>query len=128
MRTTFAELGSVYSDLYYECSRSGCSESHAALHAYHGQHGLSRHAMVPAYGMSETSSAIVQSKKFMRNSEQDGQLTIDQTSLTSEIEYVTHDHPNKMTFTEVGTPIPSVWIRIDEHHEVLPEDQVGRLQ
>ncbi|MFK3905583.1 amino acid adenylation domain-containing protein [Bacillus safensis] len=94
-----------------------------------GQHGLSRHAMVPAYGMSETSSAIVQSKKFMRNSEQDGQLTIDQTSLTSEIEYVTHDHPNKMTFTEVGTPIPSVWIRIvDEHHEVLPEDQVGRLQ
>jgi len=94
-----------------------------------GQHGLSRHAMVPAYGMSETSSAIVQSKKFMRNSEQDGQLTIDQTSLTSEIEYVTHDHPNKMTFTEVGMPIPSVWIRIvDEHHEVLPEDQVGRLQ
>ncbi|OYN67546.1 non-ribosomal peptide synthetase [Bacillus safensis] len=94
-----------------------------------GQHGLSRHAMVPAYGMSETSSAIVQSKKFMRNGEQDGQLTIDQTSLTSEIEYVTHDHPNKMTFTEVGTPIPSVWIRIvDEHHEVLPEDQVGRLQ
>ncbi|UPI92350.1 amino acid adenylation domain-containing protein [Bacillus safensis] len=94
-----------------------------------GQHGLNRHAMVPAYGMSETSSAIVQSKKFMRNSEQDGQLTIDQTSLTSEIEYVTHDHPNKMTFTEVGTPIPSVWIRIvDEHHEVLPEDQVGRLQ
>ncbi|GMG77395.1 non-ribosomal peptide synthetase [Bacillus safensis] len=94
-----------------------------------GQHGLSRHAMVPAYGMSETSSAIVQSKKFMRNSEQDGQLTIDQTSLTSEIQYVTHDHPNKMTFTEVGTPIPSVWIRIvDEHHEVLPEDQVGRLQ
>ncbi|WP_449376701.1 amino acid adenylation domain-containing protein [Bacillus safensis] len=94
-----------------------------------GQQGLSRHAMVPAYGMSETSSAIVQSKKFMRNSEQDGQLTIDQTSLTSEIEYVTHDHPNKMTFTEVGTPIPSVWIRIvDEHQEVLPEDQVGRLQ
>ncbi|WP_144486101.1 non-ribosomal peptide synthetase [Bacillus safensis] len=94
-----------------------------------GQHGLNRHAMVPAYGMSETSSAIVQSKKFMRNGEQDGQLTIDQTSLTSEIEYVTHDHPNKMTFTEVGTPIPSVWIRIvDEHHEVLPEDQVGRLQ
>lgn len=93
------------------------------------QHGLSRHAMVPAYGMSETSSAIVQSKKFMRNSELDGQLTIDQTSLTSEIEYVTHDHPNKMTFTEVGTPIPSVWIRIvDEHHDVLPEDQVGRLQ
>ncbi|AIZ59108.1 peptide synthetase [Bacillus sp. WP8] len=94
-----------------------------------GQHRLSRHAMVPAYGMSETSSAIVQSKKFMRNGEQDGQLTIDQNSLTSEIEYVTHDHPNKMTFTEVGTPIPSVWIRIvDEHHEVLPEDQVGRLQ
>ncbi|MFF2416072.1 amino acid adenylation domain-containing protein [Bacillus safensis] len=94
-----------------------------------GHHGLSRHAMVPAYGMSETSSAIVQSKKFMRNGEQDGQLTIDQNSLTSEIEYVTHDHPNKMTFTEVGTPIPSVWIRIvDEHHEVLPEDQVGRLQ
>ncbi|GLF88084.1 hypothetical protein R51_31290 [Bacillus safensis] len=94
-----------------------------------GQHGLSRHAMVPAYGMSETSSAIVQSKKFMRNGEQDGQLTIDQTSLTSEIQYVTKDHPNKMTFTEVGTPIPSVWIRIvDEHHEVLPEDQVGRLQ
>lgn len=93
------------------------------------QHRLSRHAMVPAYGMSETSSAIVQSKKFMRNGEQDGQLTIDQNSLTSEIEYVTHDHPNKMTFTEVGTPIPSVWIRIvDEHHEVLPEDQVGRLQ
>ncbi|WP_144523424.1 non-ribosomal peptide synthetase [Bacillus pumilus] len=93
------------------------------------QHGLSRHAMVPAYGMSETSSAIVQSKKFMRYGDQDGQLTIDQTSLTSEIQYVAQDHPHKMTFTEVGTPIPSVWIRIvDEHHHVLPEDQVGRLQ
>ncbi|MFS3915776.1 amino acid adenylation domain-containing protein [Bacillus australimaris] len=93
------------------------------------QHRLSRHAMVPAYGMSETSSAIVQSKEFMRNGEQDGQLTIDQTSLTSEIQCVTHDHPHKITFTEVGTPIPSVWIRIvDEHHQVLPEDQVGRLQ
>ncbi|MBQ4816175.1 non-ribosomal peptide synthetase [Bacillus pumilus] len=94
-----------------------------------GQHGLSRHAMVPAYGMSETSSAIVQSKKFMRHGDQDGQLTIDQTSLTSEIQYVAQDHPHKMTFTEVGAPIPSVWIRIvDEHHHVLPEDQVGRLQ
>ncbi|KIL19230.1 Malonyl CoA-acyl carrier protein transacylase [Bacillus pumilus] len=94
-----------------------------------GQHGLSRHAMVPAYGMSETSSAIVQSKKFMRHGDQDGQLTIDQTSLTGEIQYVAQDHPHKMTFTEVGVPIPSVWIRIvDEHHHVLPEDQVGRLQ
>ncbi|MEZ7512972.1 amino acid adenylation domain-containing protein [Bacillus pumilus] len=94
-----------------------------------GQHGLSRHAMVPAYGMSETSSAIVQSKKFMRHGDQDGQLTIDQTSLTGEIQYVAQDHPHKMTFTEVGAPIPSVWIRIvDEHHHVLPEDQVGRLQ
>ncbi|QSI44922.1 non-ribosomal peptide synthetase [Bacillus altitudinis] len=94
-----------------------------------GEHGLSRHAMVPAYGMSETSSAIVQSKEFMRHDDQGGQLTIDQTSLTSEIQYVTHDHPHKMTFTEVGAPIPSVWIRIvDEHHQVLPEDQVGRLQ
>ncbi|WP_169057662.1 non-ribosomal peptide synthetase [Bacillus pumilus] len=94
-----------------------------------GQHGLSRHAMVPAYGMSETSSAIVQSKKFMRHDDQDGQLTIDQTSLTGEIQYVAEDHPHKMTFTEVGAPIPSVWIRIvDERHHVLPEDQVGRLQ
>ncbi|PRS13395.1 non-ribosomal peptide synthetase [Bacillus pumilus] len=94
-----------------------------------GQHGLSRHAMVPAYGMSETSSAIVQSKKFMRHGDQDGQLTIDQTSLTGEIQCVAQDHPHKMTFTEVGAPIPSVWIRIvDEHHHVLPEDQVGRLQ
>ncbi|KMY19263.1 non-ribosomal peptide synthetase [Bacillus pumilus] len=94
-----------------------------------GQHRLSRHAMVPAYGMSETSSAIVQSKKFMRHGDQDGQLTIDQTSLTGEIQYVAQDHPHKMTFTEVGAPIPSVWIRIvDEHHHVLPEDQVGRLQ
>ncbi|WHX45296.1 amino acid adenylation domain-containing protein [Bacillus pumilus] len=94
-----------------------------------GQHGLSHHAMVPAYGMSETSSAIVQSKKFMRHGDQDGQLTIDQTSLTGDIQYVAQDHPHKMTFTEVGVPIPSVWIRIvDEHHHVLPEDQVGRLQ
>lgn len=93
------------------------------------QHRLSRHAMVPAYGMSETSSAIVQSKEFMRSGDHDGQLTIDQTSLTNEIQYVTHDHSNKITFTEVGAPIPSVWIRIvDEHHQVLPEDQVGRLQ
>ncbi|MFJ5965680.1 amino acid adenylation domain-containing protein [Bacillus sp. NPDC093026] len=94
-----------------------------------GQHGLSRHVMVPAYGMSETSSAIVQSKEFMRREDDDGQLTVDQTSLTSQIQYVTHDHPNKITFTEVGAPIPSVWIRIvDEQHQVLPEDQVGRLQ
>ncbi|MGG5832893.1 hypothetical protein ACQ4LK_22495, partial [Bacillus pumilus] len=58
-----------------------------------GQHGLSRHAMVPAYGMSETSSAIVQSKKFMRHDDQDGQLTIDQTSLTGAVSYYTSPSP-----------------------------------
>ncbi|HZF09118.1 MAG TPA: SDR family NAD(P)-dependent oxidoreductase [Thermoanaerobaculia bacterium] len=69
-------------------------------------HGLPATAMKPAWGMSETCSAITFSHDF----------TLDST----------HDADS---FVEVGVPIPEAAVRIvDADHHVVPEGTIGHLQ
>ncbi|MBN1411851.1 MAG: SDR family NAD(P)-dependent oxidoreductase [Spirochaetales bacterium] len=68
--------------------------------------GLPETCMKPAYGMSETSSAITFSHSFL----------LEKTSDTD-------------TFTEVGKPIPGMSLRIvDSQDQLLKEGEIGRLQ
>ncbi|MEO0434435.1 MAG: SDR family NAD(P)-dependent oxidoreductase [Cyanobacteria bacterium J06656_5] len=69
-------------------------------------YGLPATAMRPAWGMSETSSAVVYSATFSRGSTTDEQ-----------------------TFVEVGGPIPGLKIRIvDADNQVVAAETTGRLQ
>lgn len=94
------------------------------------QHGLPATAMVPAYGMSETSSAILQNKDFHRDDKSSGVQILDKDSLSSgTLKNIGHNHPNKISITEVGQPIPSVQIRIvNQNNQILPVKTIGRLQ
>lgn len=70
------------------------------------RHGLPADALRPAFGMSETCSGITWSAG----------LTIDQL--------IDAQH-----YVHLGQPIPGAWLRItDEHNQVLPEQEIGRLQ
>ncbi|MEM9220043.1 MAG: KR domain-containing protein, partial [Cyanobacteria bacterium P01_F01_bin.150] len=72
------------------------------LHPY----GLASTAMRPAWGMSETSSAVVYSDTFSRESTTDEQ-----------------------TFVEVGGSIPGLMMRIvDADNQVVAAETIGRLQ
>ncbi|HTB81379.1 MAG TPA: SDR family NAD(P)-dependent oxidoreductase [Opitutaceae bacterium] len=69
-------------------------------------HGLPATAMRPAWGMSETSSAVTFSQRF----------TLAMTS-------------DNAAFVEVGVPIPGIQIRIvDQHDTPVPSGKIGRLQ
>lgn len=68
--------------------------------------GLPGTCMAPAWGMSETSSGVVYSRRFRLNTTRDDQ-----------------------TFVEVGEPIPGFSIRIvDDGDQLQAEGDVGRLQ
>jgi len=69
-------------------------------------HGLPATAMKPAWGMSETCSAITFSHDFTLDSTRDAD-----------------------SFVEVGAPIPEAAVRIvDADNRVVPEGTIGRLQ
>lgn len=69
-------------------------------------HQLPRTAMHPAWGMSETCSAVTYNPAFTRTTTADNEQ-----------------------FVEVGVPIPGISIRIvDDQNQVLPEGCEGRLQ
>ncbi|MDA1677508.1 SDR family NAD(P)-dependent oxidoreductase [Bacillus cereus group sp. TH152-1LC] len=90
------------------------------------KHGLPENAMVPAFGMSETSSAIVQNRDFTINS---GFKSVDKTKLSNRIHTIDENHENSALITEVGVPIQNVEIRIvDGNDQVLHEDEIGHLQ
>lgn len=69
------------------------------------QHGLPETAMRPAWGMSETSSAVTGSNRF----------TLDLTS---------DDDP----LVEVGEPFPGFEMRITDGDQVIVEGQIGQLE
>jgi malonyl CoA-acyl carrier protein transacylase len=70
------------------------------------RHGLPADALRPAFGMSETCSGITWSAG----------LTVDQLIDTQH-------------YVHLGRPIPGAWLRItDEDNQVLPEQDIGRLQ
>ncbi|BDA72450.1 hypothetical protein CAL7716_066160 [Calothrix sp. PCC 7716] len=69
-------------------------------------HGLMATAMHPAWGMSETASAVIYSKRFSLDSTKDDD-----------------------SFVELGTPIPGCSVRIvNDHNQVVKEREIGRLQ
>ncbi|WP_414587454.1 SDR family NAD(P)-dependent oxidoreductase [Scytonema sp. PCC 10023] len=90
-------------------------------------YGLKKTAIRAAFGMAEMASAITFHQptetvpvKFHR---------LDKSCLQGTIERVGAEHPNSVTFTDLGAVIPGVTIRIvDSKNNVLPEDSIGRLQ
>lgn len=69
------------------------------------QHGLPETAMRPAWGMSETSSAVTGSNRFT-------------------LELTSDDDP----LVEVGEPFPGFEMRITDGAQVIDEGQIGQLE
>lgn len=96
-------------------------------------HGLPPDAMVPCWGMSETSSGVTYSRLDGRDPRA-GTVVIDTASLDAgdgdeQLATVEPGAPGAMTLTEVGDPIAGVSLRIvDEGSQVVPEGRLGRLQ
>lgn len=91
-------------------------------------HGLPADAMRPCWGMSETSSGITYST-LSNDDERLGTVRVDKRSLGGSLDLVDDDESNGITFTEVGTPVPGIRLRIvNSENTVLPELHVGRLQ
>lgn len=69
-------------------------------------HGLATTTMYSAWGMSETSSGVTFSNRFLLDS-----------------------LPKGASFVELGTPIAGIFLRIvDRQNQVLEEDTIGHLQ
>jgi acyl-CoA synthetase (AMP-forming)/AMP-acid ligase II/NADP-dependent 3-hydroxy acid dehydrogenase YdfG len=69
-------------------------------------HGLAPDALVPAWGMSETSSGVTYSDRFSLETTRDDDR-----------------------YVEVGRPLPGFSMRIvDDRGEILPEGSIGHLQ
>ncbi|WP_211259783.1 SDR family NAD(P)-dependent oxidoreductase [Streptomyces violens] len=90
-------------------------------------HGLPADAMVPCWGMSETSSGVTYSR--MRRAEPSvGTLSLAPASLDGALRELPAGTPGAVVVTDVGTPVPGVLLRIvDPDGQVLPEGRVGRL-
>ncbi|MEH2381365.1 MAG: SDR family NAD(P)-dependent oxidoreductase [Nostoc sp.] len=90
-------------------------------------YGLKATAIRPAFGMAEMGSGITYYQPL-----QEAPLLfhrVDKSRLQGTIKRVEIDHPNYNTFTDLGSVIPGITIRIvDEQNSVLREDTIGRLQ
>ncbi|MBD2776527.1 non-ribosomal peptide synthetase [Iningainema tapete] len=90
-------------------------------------YGLKATAIRPAFGMAEMGSGITYYQPLV-----DAPLLfhrVDKFTLQGTIKRVEINHPNHNTFTDLGSVIPGVTIRIvDEQNSVLTEDTIGRLQ
>ncbi len=92
-----------------------------------GPYKLSPTSMLPAWGMSETSSGIVYSYLFTPHPGQ-GVHHIDKRSLIGTIKK-NNSPDHQVTFTELGRPFPGVSLRIaDPGNQTVREGIVGRLQ
>ncbi len=90
-------------------------------------YGLKATAIRPAFGMAEMGSGITYYQPL-----QEAPLLfhrVDKSILQGTIKRVDIDHQNYNTFTDLGSVIPGITIRIvDEQNSVLREDTIGRLQ
>lgn len=90
-------------------------------------HGLPADAMVPCWGMSETSSGVTYSRMDARDRSV-GTIAVDSASLDGQLVMTDHDAPGSVTMTEVGSPVAGVELRIvDDDGSLLPEGRVGHL-
>ncbi len=91
-------------------------------------HGLPADAMVPSWGMSETSSGVTFSRLDGRDHSV-GTVTLDPRSLDGPLHTLPHGTAGALTLTDLGPPIAGVRLRVvDAEGEILPEGRVGRLQ
>lgn len=90
-------------------------------------HALPADAMVPCWGMSETSSGVTYTRMH-RDDAAVGTVSLVPASLDGELRELPAGTPGAVVVTEVGAPVPGVALRIvDQEGEVLPEGRVGRL-
>ncbi|MEV0135193.1 SDR family NAD(P)-dependent oxidoreductase [Dactylosporangium sp. NPDC050688] len=90
-------------------------------------HGLPADAMVPCWGMSETSSGVTYTHMH-RDDPGAGTIALVPASLDGHLRELPAGTPGAVVVTEVGAPIPGVALRIvDPSGAVLPEGRVGRL-
>ncbi|MCP4107911.1 MAG: SDR family NAD(P)-dependent oxidoreductase [Desulfobacteraceae bacterium] len=89
--------------------------------------GVSSSTMKPAFGMAETSTAVVYHKHFEPHT---GVYRVLKSSLEEELQKADNDDDVAVTaFVDLGPPIPGVRIRIvDQESHLLPEGIIGRLQ
>lgn len=91
-------------------------------------HQLPAEAMVPCWGMSETSSGVTYSR-MRRHEPTVGTVCLDSSSLDGELAEVPLGTPGSIVLTEVGPPIAGVSLRIvDAEDRVIGTGRIGRLQ
>lgn len=91
-------------------------------------YGLPADVMVPAFGMSETCTAVTYSRQS-RDDRSAGTVAIDPASLNTTIRYVDPAAEGAVVLSKVGRPIPGVQIRVvDEDGSVLPEGSMGEMR
>ena len=91
--------------------------------------GLSEYTMTPAFGMSELSSAMIYGRQSSNAKEPLRVHSVSQQSLNGTLEHVSPTDETAVTFTEIGSPIHNVSIRIvDKNSKLLHENQIGRFQ
>ncbi len=89
-------------------------------------HGLSRHAVRPAFGMAELGSGITYAQPTAEHPLT--VKTVDRDSLAGPLCEVAPDHPRGISFTSLGPVIPGMSMRIvDEQRSVVPQGTVGHL-
>jgi acyl-CoA synthetase (AMP-forming)/AMP-acid ligase II len=90
-------------------------------------YGLKATAIRPAFGMAEMGSGITYYQPI-----QEAPLLfhkVDKSIFQGTIKRVKIGYPNYHTFTDLGTVIPGITIRIvDEQNSILREDTIGHLQ
>ncbi|MFD7169143.1 SDR family NAD(P)-dependent oxidoreductase [Streptomyces violascens] len=90
-------------------------------------HALPADAMVPCWGMSETSSGVTYTRMH-RDDPAVGTISLEPASLDGGLRELPVGTPGAVVVTEVGSPVPGVALRIvDPEGNVLPEGRVGRL-
>ncbi|MGW3230186.1 SDR family NAD(P)-dependent oxidoreductase [Kitasatospora sp. NPDC001095] len=90
-------------------------------------HGLPADAMVPCWGMSETSSGVTYTRMH-RDDPATATIALEPASLDGHLRELPAGTPGAVVVTEVGAPVPGVTLRIvDAEHRLLPEGRVGRL-
>lgn len=91
-------------------------------------HRLPADAMWPAWGMSETCSAVTYACQ-KRDDHAAGMVVVAPSSMTGEIRYVEASEQDAVPFSEVGPPIPGFGVRIvDDAGATLPQDRMGELE
>ena len=92
------------------------------------EHGMPASAMHPAYGMSETSSAVTYSDSFTPEAGT-GVHVLEKNSLAGMIRCTNDSNAESATFVEVGVPVPGINVRIvNADNQLVKEDTIGRLQ